>query len=412
MPVFEYSGYDARGAPKKGVLDADHVKALRVHLKREGIIATKVKEQGSTSVTGGNKAVQERLTQFNRLLERVSAEQLGLATRQLAVLLGAGVPMVDSLTALVEQTESPLLQRVLSDIKSDVNEGSSMADAMAKHKVFDRVFVNMVRAGESSGTLDVVLERLADFKEGQAKLTSEVIGALMYPAIMVLVGIGNITLMFTVVVPKITKIFEHAKVQLPLTTRILMFVSSTISNWWWLILLLMIGAFFLFRRWVNSEDGRRTFDSFKLRIPFFGELVRMIAMARFSRTLGTLLSAGVPLLSSLEIVRNVVANDRLAKAVDMTREAVREGEDIAIPLKRAKEFPPMLVHMVAIGEKSGQLEQMLNRVAITYEQRADTKMKGAMSLLSPLLILAMGGTVGFIVFAILTPIMQMNSMVK
>ncbi len=410
MPVFEYKGFDANGKNTSGVRDADSAKGLRNLLKREGILATDVKESGKEQ-GDPKKGMLGKQVNFT-FLQRVSTEDLGITTRQLAVLLQAGVPMVDSLNALIEQTESAALKRILSQIKTDVNEGKSLADAMERHKAFDHIYVNMVRAGESSGTLDVVLERLADFKEGQAKMQGEISGALMYPLIMVFVGLLNITIMFTVVVPRITRIFEHSKVQLPLMTRILIFTSSTVKNYWWLILIVVGGLIFAFVRWKRTVKGGAQWDSIVLQLPLFGGLTRMIAVARFARTLSTLLSSGVSLLVALDIVKNVVANARIAAAIEVARDAIREGEDISAPLKRSGEFPPMLTHMVAIGEKSGQLEGMLQRVAIAYEQRSDVRLKSVMSLLSPLLILGMGGAVGFIVFSILTPILQMNTLVK
>ncbi len=413
MPVFEFKGFDGGGKNVKGIRDADTVKALRALLKKEGILATDVKESGKTAEKkkDGKTGLLDREVNIS-FLQGVSIEDLALATRQLATLLQAGVPMVDSLAALIDQTENKALKRILSKVKTDVNEGISLGDAMAKHKPFDHIFVNMVRAGESSGTLDVVLERLADFKEGQAKIQGEIMGALMYPMIMVFVGFINIGILFTVVVPRITKIFDHAKVQLPLQTRILMFISSTVHDYWWLLIIIGVLSVFLFTRWKGSTKGRAQFDSLVLKIPVFGSVLRMIAVSRFSRTLGTLLSSGVSLLTALDIVKNVVDNTRIKGAIEVARDAIREGEDISAPLKRSGEFPPMVIHMIAIGEKSGQLEQMLNRVAVSYEQRTDVKLKGLMSLLSPLLILLMGGAVGFIVFSILTPILQMNTLVK
>ena len=417
MPVFEFKGFDSAGKNVKGLRDADSIKALRVLLKKEGVLATEVNESGKGATKGSKKADGKGEGLLDRevdlaFLQTVNTEDLALATRQLATLLQAGVPMVDSLTALIDQTENKALKRILSKIKTEVNEGISLGDAMSKHKLFDHIFVNMVRAGESSGTLDVVLERLADFKEGQAKIQGEIMGSLAYPMIMVFVGVINISVLFTVVVPRITKIFEHAKVQLPLQTRMLMFMSSTVRDYWWLILILLAGSIFLFTRWRGSKRGRSQWDTLVLKLPVVGSLVRMIAVSRFARTLGTLLSSGVSLLTSLDIVKNVVANTRIMNAIEVAAAAIREGEDIAAPLKRSGEFPPMVIHMIAIGEKSGQLEQMLNRVAVAYEQRVDVRLKGLMSLLSPLLILAMGGAVGFIVFSILTPILQMNTLVK
>jgi general secretion pathway protein F len=418
MPVFEYKGFDAAGNTTKGLRDADSIKALRALLKKEGVLATEVNESGNKGKTSSKKGeasaksgLLDREVDLS-FLARVSTEDLALATRQLATLLQAGVPMVDSFTALIDQTEDKTLKRILSQVKTEVNEGISLGDALAKHRPFDHIYVNMVRAGESSGTLDVVLERLADFKEGQAKIQGEITGALMYPMIMVFVGFINIGILFTVVVPRITRIFEHAKVQLPLQTRILMFASDSVKSYWWLMLIVAVGTVFLFRRWRRSERGRAQWDSLVLKVPIFGAVMRMIAVSRFARTLGTLLSSGVSLLVALDIVKNVVDNTRIKGAIEVARDAIREGEDIAAPLKRSGEFPPMVTHMIAIGEKSGQLEQMLNRVAVAYEQRVDVRLKSLMSLLSPLLILAMGGAVGFIVFSILTPILQMNTLVK
>ena len=418
MPVFEYKGFDAAGKAIKGLRDADSVKALRSALKKEGVLATEVNESGNKGKATGKKGeasakrgILDREVDLS-FLARVSTEDLALATRQLATLLQAGVPMVDSFTALIDQTEDKTLKRILSQVKTEVNEGIALGDALAKHRVFDHIYVNMVRAGESSGTLDVVLERLADFKEGQAKIQGEITGALMYPMIMVFVGFINIGILFTVVVPRITRIFEHAKVQLPLQTRILMFASSAVKDWWWLMIIVAVATVFFFRRWKASEKGRAQWDSLILKVPIFGGVMRMIAVSRFARTLSTLLSSGVSLLVALDIVKNVVDNTRIKGAIEVARDAIREGEDISAPLKRSGEFPPMVTHMVAIGEKSGQLEQMLGRVAVAYEQRVDVRLKSLMSLLSPLLILAMGGAVGFIVFSILTPILQMNTLVK
>lgn len=410
MPVFEFRGFDAVGKAVKGVRDADSAKGLRSLLKREGILATDVKESGKAegNAKTGMLGKEVKFT----FLQRVSADDLGIATRQLATLLQAGVPMVDSLNALIDQTEAPALKRILSQVKTEVNEGVSLADAFSKHKVFDHIYVNMVRAGETSGTLDVVLQRLADFKEGQARIQGEILSALMYPLVMVFVGIVNVGILFTVVVPRITRMFENSKVALPWKTQILILISSTVHDYWWALLILIGGSVFLVRRWLKSEQGRATWDRWRLSLPVAGSLTRMIAVARFSRTLGTLLASGVSLLTALDIVKNVVNNSVLFKIVESVRDAVREGEEIAPPLKRSGQFPPMVTHMVAIGEKSGQLEQMLERVATAYEQRVESRMKGLMSLLSPALILGMAGAVGFVVFAILEPILGMNNLVK
>ncbi len=414
MPIYEYKGLDAKGKHAKGLKEADSVKSLRVLLRREGIFVTDMKESGGQVISSSkkHKDLLSSEVRFRALFQRISAESLGVATRQLATLLQAGVPMVDALNAMIEQIENQNLKRVFSEIKSDVNEGLSLADALGKHKCFSNIYVNMVRAGESSGALEVVLERLAEFLEGQAQLKSRVMGAMLYPSVMMLIGGIVMIIMLTTVVPRIAQVFIHAKIQLPLMTRMLIGLSSFLSNFWWLVIILL-GIFIFFAlRFIKTPKGRLKWDGLKLKAPVFGPISRMISVARFSRTLSTLLASGVPLLTSLQIVRNVLANSILEKTIDDVRDAVREGEDIATPLKRSGCFPPMVTHMIAIGEKSGQLEQMLTRVAISYEQQVQIRVGMLTSLLEPIMIVIMGGSVGFIVFAILTPIMQMSQLVK
>jgi general secretion pathway protein F len=413
MPIYEYSGIDKKGKAVKGLKEADSSKALRLSLRASGIFVTKFKESsGASEGSGREKTGLKREFHLKTLFERINVETLGLATRQLATLLQSGVPMVESLRALVEQVDNQALKRILSEVRADVNEGSSLADAMAKHKCFTNVYVNMVRAGESSGALELVLERLAEFTERQSRLQSKVIGALTYPMVMVVVAIGVVTILMTTVVPKITSMFEGAKVQLPPLTRALIWTSSAISNFWWLIIILIAIIFYVVIKVLKTPDGRAVWDRAKLKIPIFGQILQMVSIARFSRTLSTLLSGGVPLLNTLLIVRNVVANDTLAKAIDDVRDAVREGEDIAGPLKRSGQFPPMVTHMIAIGEKTGQLENMLGRIADAYESRVETRVGMLTSLLEPVMILFMGVTIGGIIGAVMVPIMQMSTLVK
>ncbi|MGZ6125612.1 MAG: type II secretion system F family protein, partial [Myxococcales bacterium] len=293
-----------------------------------------------------------------------------------------------------------------------VNEGSSLADALNEHpKVFSTLYVNMIRAGESSGALDVVLVRLADFTESQSLLRNKIIGAMLYPAIMMVVGIAIVSILFVVVIPKVTKIFEDMNVTLPWTTRILIGVSSFARDYWYLIVAALPLLVFGIRRWVRSPGGRAKWDRLKLRAPVFGELTRMLALSRFAKTLATLLASGVPLLTAMDIVKNVVSNTLLADVIAQARDSIREGESIAAPLKRSGQFPPLVYHMIAIGERSGQLEEMLQNVAKSYEAQVEMRIGALTSLLEPVMIVAMGGGVAFIVFSILMPIMQLNTFV-
>lgn len=332
-------------------------------------------------------------------------------TRQLATLLDANIPLVDALTALQEQLENRLLKKSISQIKERVVEGARLADAMKGFpKVYNDLYVYMVRAGEASGALDTVLARLADFTEYQAKLKSKVTGAMMYPVIMGFVGLALMGYLLVSVVPKIVSIFEDSEAVLPLPTRILMGVSGFAQEYWYLILLVLVGVVFAYRKYAKSPKGRRRIDQMALKAPIFGELFRKIAISRFSRTLGTLLQSGVQLLEALDIVKNVVNNTVLTEAIDHTRVSVKEGESIADPLRRSGQFPPMVIHMISVGEKTGALESMLEKVADNYDGEVDTTVSSMTTLLEPLMILVMGGVVSFIVLSILLPILKMSEL--
>jgi general secretion pathway protein F len=313
---------------------------------------------------------------------------------------------------MVDQVEKEQLKRIVSDVKQNVNEGKSLGDALNAHvKVFGPLYVNMIRAGESSGALDAVLLRLAEFTEGQSKLKTKIVGTLVYPVIMMMVGGGVLTVLMTVVIPKVTKVFTDMKVVLPWTTRLLIFVSTLLQDFWFLIIPSVIGGAVAFVMWIRSAKGKPKWDAIVLKLPVFGPLVRQLAVARFARTLSTLLKSGVPLLSALDIVKNVITNSVMAAVVDTARDAIREGESIANPLKKSGEFPPLVYHMVAIGEKSGQLEDMLLNVAQSYESSVDVRVGALTALLEPMMIVMMGGVIAFVAFSIMMPILQMNSMV-
>jgi general secretion pathway protein F len=404
MPVFAYKALDQRGKNVEGLKEADSPKSLRGALRREGLYLTEVTGEKQAKTASPEVNVRRWVG------GRVKADDVAVATRQLAVLVNAGIPLVEALTALVEQVDHERLKRVLSAVKQRVNEGSSLADALGQHpKAFSNLYVNMIRAGESSGALDVVLFRLADFTESQARLRSKVLGTLTYPAAMVVIGAAVMGILFTVVIPKITKIFEDTKVVLPWTTRILLGMANFMHDFWWAMILLLAGGIYGFIRWRRTEAGRARWDIWVLDAPIFGPLIRQVAVARFSRTLATLLKSGVPLLTALDIVRNIVGNTRLAAVIEEARESIKEGESIAAPLKRSGEFPPLVYHMIAIGEKSGELEDMLGNVANAYDSQVETKIAALTSLLEPIMIVVMGVAVAFIVFSILMPILQINT---
>lgn len=411
MPVYAYKGLADDGREVKGLQDADSPKGLRTTLKKQGIRIVEHREE--TSKAGGLQISGSTEIDLKKYFERVTVADVALVTRQLATLLRSGITLIDALTAIVEQLDNEKFKRIFGGIKTAVNEGSSLADAMAQHPAtFDELYISMVRAGEASGALDKVLVRLADFTEAQAKLKSKIMGALLYPLIMLGVGSVIMVVLFVVVIPRITKIFQQVKADLPPQTRLLIFVADVIRNYWWLLVPLIAGAIFYFFRWKKSKKGRPKWDRFTLRVPVLGPVVRLVAIARFSRTLATLLRSGVPVLTALDITKDVLNNLRLAEVVTEAREAIREGESISTPLKKSKEFPPIVVHMVATGEKSGQLEEMLEHVADNYDFQVDQKVERLTTLIEPIMIVGMGGAVAFIVFSILMPILQLSQHVR
>ncbi len=406
MAVYRWRGIDAKGRKAKGLRDADTPRALRVALKREGILVTDIEEASSSSGRGLR-------IDLGRWLRRVSSGEVAIATRQLATLLQSGIPLVEALGALVEQLEQPELKAAFTEARDRINEGQSFANALEAHpKVFGSLYVHMVAAGEASGTLETVLGRLAEFLEAQARLKTKVLGALAYPAFMMLLGAGIIAIMMTVVVPKVTGIFEDFQQALPWYTELLIWTSNLFVEGWWLMALTFGAAIWGFRRWLATERGRERWDRFVLRTPLFGKLVLMVAVSRFARTLATLLSSGVPILRAMEITRNVLGNTELMRVLDEARANVREGESIARPLRESGRFPPIVTHMIAIGERSGQLETMLEHVAASYDQQIDARVTAMTALLEPLLIVFMGTAAGGIAFAILTPLMQINQFVQ
>jgi general secretion pathway protein F len=467
MAVFEYRGILATsGKQVHGVRDADNTKTLRATLKREGVLLTSAQEEARAR-RGARKA-GEGLSLFRR----VGTADVAMMTRQLATLVTAGIPLVEAVGALTEQVEKLELKRVLTQVVDRLNEGSSLAKALEAHThVFSNLYVSMVAAGEASGTLEGVLERLADFLESQSKLRGKVGAALAYPALMVVIGSVLITVMMVVVVPKVTAIYESLDRALPWytealigtshfvtsnqllgfllaavtltltrmalrdhkeserTKRMLLVVASLAGGSSLVMCALFVGSLAAYSvgavvgvlaglgvawmiAWVRTPAGRVAKDGFMLQLPILGSLIRMLAVSRFARTLATLLRSGVPLLKAMDIVKNVLDNGKLEKVIETAAGSIREGESIAGPLKRSGDFPPIVTHMIAVGERSGQLEQMLENVARAYDTQVETRVQALTSLLEPLMIVFMGGGVGFIAFAILMPLIQMNDFVQ
>ncbi len=400
MAIYNYKGIDRTGVEKRGAVNAEGIAHAKQKVRALGIMLTAIKEQKSKSGAGFN-------INFGSV---VSVEDLSLMTRQLATLFKAKIQVVESFTALIEQCENPRLRVILSEIRQKVNEGSSLANALKDYpKVFDNIYVNMVEAGESSGTLDVVLLRLAEFTESSVKLKNKVKGAMMYPVIMLMVGSVVLGVILVLVIPKITKIFTSLKKELPLPTQICIWLSNFLQHYWWLVIIGFFVGLWAFRKYISTPKGRALWDSFTLKVPVFGDLVMMINVSRFCSTLATLLNSGVPILASMKIVKNLISNVHMQRAIENSRINVSEGSSLAAPLEQSGYFPKMVTHMVSLGEKSGELEPMLNIIADNYEDQVEAKLNGLTSILEPIMMVGMGGAVAFIVMSVVVPMMELNS---
>ncbi len=408
MAVFEYTGIEsASGKSVKGYRDAENARALRTILRKDGVLLTSAIE-GSEK-----KKKQSRDIDLLAPFRRVTGGDVAVMTRQLATLVRAGIPLVESISALTEQVEKEQMVRVLTAVRQGLKEGTSFSRSLSFHpKVFPPLYVNMVAAGEASGMLEIVLERLADFMESQSRLKGKLMAALAYPVAMAVFASALIGFLMVTVVPQLTSIFDNLGQALPWYTRLLIFSSNTLSELWWLILILGAGAGYGFVKWKKTPKGHLTWDAFQLSMPLFGRLNLLASLARFTRTLATLLGSGVQLLPAMEIGKNVLENIKLENVIAEAIGSIREGESIAEPLKRSGAFPPMVTHMIAVGEKSGQLEDMLQNVSRAYEAEVETKIATVTSLLEPIMIVVMGGAVGFIVVSIMMPLMQMNNLVQ
>lgn len=404
MPVFTYKAYNTAGQLKTGISDADTARDARLKLRREGLLVTEISEIESISDKQQSRFRQNRLRRSTR-------GELPQMTRQLATLLRSGIPLNDAIKALTEQIENPKLEAVIRNVRERINQGASLAEAIEQHPgVFPPLYLSMVRAGEASGNLDLVLERLADFMLKQAKVKNKVGAALMYPIIMLGVGTIVVAILMTMVVPKLITLVEAKGKELPTATELLKNLSEFLGAYWYLLILgivLLNMALGAIRR---TEGGRMSTDKLLLRIPVFGDLFKKQAIARFAVTLSTLLKTGVPILEALKIVRELVNNAAIEEVIDHLHRSIMEGADISGPLKRSGVFPPMVGYMIAIGEQSGELEDVLERIAESYDMEVELATEKMTSVIEPFLILFMALIVAFIVIAIVSPMLEMSNL--
>jgi len=400
MALFTYTGLDKTGKELKGNVNADSLSLAKQKIRSSGVMLIDIKEQKHQA-----KAAKSTIT-FG---SGVSVEDLSLMTRQLATLIKAKIQIVEAFTALVDQCENPKLRTILSEIRQKVNEGTSLSAALSDYpKVFNNVYINMVDAGETSGNLEVVLLRLADFTESTVKLKNKIKSAMIYPIIMIVVGFAMMMMIFIFVIPKITKIFITMKKELPFQTQLCIWISDFLVGYWWAVIAGAFGGVILIQKYITTKKGQSNWHRLQLKLPILGNLVMMINVSRFSSTLATLLNSGVPILAAMKIVKNLINNVHMQSAVEESRVNIAEGASLTAPLVKSGLFPTMVTHMITLGERSGELEPMLKIVAENYEDQVDTKLNGLTSILEPIMMVAMGFAVAFIVFSVVVPMMELN----
>ena len=408
MPIFEYRALTTTGGVKKGIIDADTARDARDKLRLDSMHVTEMREMADTKEKRGPGGAKKKQGLSLKFFQRsISSRELATFTRQFSTLLKSGIQLADALKALVEQATNRDLEQVLRVVKEENTGGNNLAESLAKHpRYFSDLYVNMVRAGEASGTLDVVLTRIADYLQKQASLKSKVISAITYPCIMLTVATAVVIFLMSYVVPQITSVLQERQQQLPFITQILKSASDIFKSFWWIILLAVASAFFLTKAVLATESARLRFDAFLLRMPLFGPLFSKQAISRFTLTFSTLLKSGLPALDALKIVSLVVNNARLTQVINDIHTRILEGADIATPIKKSKVFPPMIGYMVAVGEQSGQLEEVLDRISESYEEELDHAIQRLTSLIEPIIIIFLAVVVGFIIAGVLLPLLN------
>src|SRR5512147_1544623 len=397
--VFVWEGKTRQGTVQKGELAAGSKEEVLALLRKQNILPIAV-----------NAKPKELKLKFGA--PKITDKDVVILTRQLATMIDAGLPLVQCLDILGSQTENKALASVVGQVRTDVESGATFADALKKHpKVFDNLYVNMVAAGEAGGILDTILQRLATYMEKFAKIKGQIKSAMIYPSVILFVAVSVVALLMVVVVPMLAAMFADMGQALPLPTRIVIAISNFLKGWGGLSLLIaIIGAFMGLKQFRKTDRGLRMTDAFALKVPVAGSLIQRVSVAKFTRTLGTLMTSGVPILEGLLIVSRTAGNKVVEDAIVDTRQSVSEGKTLAEPLGRSKVFPPMVVQMIAVGEATGALDNMLNKIADFYDDEVDSAVAALTSLLEPMLMIFLGTTVGFVIVAMYMPIFQMGAL--
>ena len=399
MAVFVWKGRTLAGEPQSGEIEVARQEEALDILRKKKILITSMKPK-----TGG----------FNmpKLGGGVSTKDLAIFTRQFATMISAGLPLVQCLDILAKQSSKPSFGRIIGEVTREVESGSTLSDALGKHKkVFDDLFRNMVAAGEAGGVLDEILMRLASYIEKADALKRKIQSAMVYPAVVLSVALGATAFMLIFIIPTFAKMFMDFGGELPLPTKIVLGMSSFLTHFWWALVAAIIGLVVAFNRFYATENGKRTIDAIMLKFPVLGDVLLKGGVARFTRTLGTLIASGVPILSGLEITARTAGNKIIAEAIMSARASIREGETVSAPLKTSGVFPPMVVQMISVGEQTGALDEMLTKIAVFYEAEVDDAVDALTSIIEPCMIVLMGGIVGGMVVAMYLPMFKLIQVV-
>lgn len=396
MPNFEWKGKNRAGQATSGTLTAESKAAVVAVLRKEQITVTSIREKGKEVAIPRLRGVG------------VNQKELAIFTRQFSVMIDAGLPLVQCLEVLGSQQENRTFQRIILQVRQDVEAGATLSEAMKKHStVFDDLYTNMVAAGEAGGILDTILQRLAQYIEKSVKLRAQVRSAMIYPIAVLVIAAVVVMIILWKVIPTFAALFSSLGAELPLPTRITIMLSNFVVRMGWLIIVFVVAIYYLIRQYHKTENGRRTIDGIILKMPVLGVLFKKIAIARFTRTLGTLITSGVPILDGLEITAKTAGNAVVEDAIMATRKSIEAGKSIADPLKGSDIFPAMVVQMISIGEQTGALDAMLNKIADFYEEEVDRAVEGLVSLLEPLMIAFLGVLIGGIVVSMYLPIFDL-----
>jgi len=395
MPNFEYKALNRSGIFSKGVLEADNLKLAKENLKQQGLFLQEIKAQKQLS--------KEKV--FFRL-KKVKTKELAVFTRLLSSLLKSGVPLVEALDSITKQTPNPYFKDTLSHLKNQVNEGKPFHLALKESPmIFDVIYVSLCESGEASGTLDNILQQIAELMEKRASIKSKVLNALFYPLILFTIAIAVMIVLCVYVIPNMMDLFENTE-ELPLITKMTLALSQFLINYWVALIVTTIAGSYFFLKWKTTKRGKRAWDSFVLSVPVFSRLIRAADIAMFSKILSVLLKGGVPVLKSMDIVKNVLSNDLIKEAIENARDNVKEGESLVEPLTRSGQFPPVVLQMIRVGEKTGNLEDLLEQVSQSYDRQVEMEITAFTSLLGPFMILLMAGVVTLVLMSALLPMLS------